>query len=205
MNSIFNSGKSVVLASGSAVRRKMLEDAFVEFRAEIPNVDEEALRLSMSSVGARPRDIADAVADMKAKKVSVRNPRDFVIGCDQVLELEGKAYGKAYSAVHLRSMLQMMRGKTHFLHSAAVVYDGGQPVWRHTATARMTMREFSDSFLDKYLLAGGEELTQSVGCYRIEDGGASLLSKMDGDMFVILGMPLLELLAYLGRSGAIAT
>ncbi len=203
MNRTVNSGKGIVLASGSKIRRQMLESAFVEFRVEVPSLDEEALRDSMSDIGAKPRDIANSIADLKARKVSLRCPEDFVIGCDQVLEVNETAFGKADSVQCLKKMLKMMRGRIHYLHSSVVVHEGGHPVWRHTATAIMTMRNYSDEYLDDYLLARGEDLLDAVGCYKIEDGGAGLLSKVEGDMFVVLGMPLLELLGYLGRRGAV--
>ncbi len=197
-------GDAIVLASGSATRRQLFAAAHVPVEAVAPRIDEAALRAGLAAEGASPRDIADALAEMKARKVADKRPDALVIGCDQVLEFEGAALGKADTLADLRAQMVALRGKRHALLSAAVIYDAGQPVWRHVGVARMTMRDFSDVYLDAYLDRNGADLLDSVGGYRIEGEGVRLFSRVDGDQFAVLGLPMLEILSYLALRGAIA-
>ena len=127
-----------------------------------------------------------------------------VFGADQTLEFEGGLYDKAESLEAARARLKLLRGKPHQLHSAVVVARDGQPIWREVATCTLTMRDFSDDFLEAYLIAEGEEALGSVGCHRLESHGAQLFSKIEGDYFAILGLPLLGLLDLLRKHGALA-
>ncbi|MBP7650812.1 MAG: Maf family protein, partial [Phenylobacterium sp.] len=145
----------------------------------------------------------DALAELKAVKISRSRP-GFVIGADQTLEFEGGLYDKAETVEAARARLKLLRGKPHQLHSAVVVARDGQPIWREVATCTLTMRDFSDDFLEAYLIAEGEEALGSVGCYRLESHGAQLFSKIEGDYFAILGLPLLGLLDLLRKHGALA-
>lgn len=194
----------VVLASKSAARRAVLEGAGVPFEAVVAGVDEDAVKAGLLGEGASVRDIADALAELKAIKVSRKSPA-LVIGADQTLEFEGKLYDKAETAEEARARLQALRGKAHKLHSAVVVAKDGAPIWREVATATLTMRDFSDAFLDEYLAVEGDEALGSVGCYRLEGPGAQLFSKIEGDYFAILGLPLLGLLDLLRRHGVLST
>ena len=194
---------SVILASKSAARRAVLDGAGVTYAATVAGVDEEAVKAAMLAEGASPRDVADALAELKAVKVSRARP-GLVIGADQTLEFEGGLYDKAETLAAARERLTALRGKSHRLHSAVVVARDGQPIWREMATATLTMRDFSDGFLDDYLAREGEAALGSVGCYRLEGPGAQLFSKIEGDYFAILGLPLLGLLDLLRRHGAVA-
>jgi septum formation protein len=186
----------VILASKSSARRAVLSGAGVPFDVATAGVDEDAVKASLLAEGATPREIADALAELKALRVS-RGRSAFVIGSDQTLELEGRLYDKAPSLEEARERLLALRGKTHKLHSAVVVAKEGAPIWREVVTAKLHMRDFSDAFLDEYLGLEGEELLGSVGCYRLEGPGAQLFSRVEGDYFTILGLPLFGLLEFL--------
>lgn len=195
---------SVILASKSAARRAVLDGAGVPYQALVAGVDEEAVKASLLAEGAGPRDIADALAELKAIRVSRGRP-DFVIGSDQTLDLDGELHDKAETVDAARERLKLLRGKTHKLHSAVVVAKEGAPIWREVVTASLTMRDFSDAFLEDYLETEGEHALGSVGCYRLEGPGAQLFSKIEGDYFAILGLPLMGLLDLLRRHGELAT
>jgi len=190
--------EAVILASKSAARRAVLEGAGVPFEVAVAGVDEESIKTGMLAEGASPRDIADALAEVKALRVS-RGRAGFVVGADQALELEGGLYDKAGTLAEARARLKLLRGKPHKLHSAVVVAKDGAPIWREVVTATLTMRDFSDEFLEEYLAREGEAALGSVGCYRLEDVGAQLFSRIEGDYFAILGLPLLGLLDLLRR------
>ncbi|WP_374469452.1 nucleoside triphosphate pyrophosphatase [Phenylobacterium sp.] len=192
----------LILASKSAARRAVLEGAGVPFESAVAGVDEDAVKASLLAEGATPRDIADALAELKAIRISRARPQ-FVVGADQTLEFEGRLYDKAENLEEARARLQALRGKPHRLHSAVVVAKDGAPIWREVVTATLTMRDFSDAFLDDYLRIEGEEALGSVGCYRLEGPGAQLFSRIEGDYFAILGLPLLGLLDLLRRHGVL--
>jgi septum formation protein len=193
----------VVLASKSAARRAVLEGAGVPFEVAVAGVDEDAVKASLLADGASPRDIADALAELKAIRVS-RSRSDLVIGADQTLELDGQLYDKAETVEEARARLKLLRGKPHKLHSAVVVAKEGTPIWREVVTATLTMRDFSDDFIEDYLAREGEAALGSVGCYRLEDLGAQLFSRIEGDYFAILGLPLLGLLELLRNHQVLA-
>lgn len=195
---------SVILASKSAARRALLAGAGVTHEADVAGVDEEAVKTTLLADGATPRDVADALAELKAIKVSAKRS-GLVIGADQTLDLDGTLYDKTETLEAARERLMALRGKTHKLHSAVVVAKDGAPIWRELATASLTMRDFSDAFLDEYLATEGDQALGSVGCYRLEGPGAQLFSKIEGDYFAILGLPLLGLLDLLRRHGELRT
>ncbi len=194
---------SVILASKSAARRAVLDGAGVAHDAVVAGVDEDAVKNEMLAAGAGPRDVAEALAELKAVRVSANRP-GLVIGADQTLDLDGKLYDKAPDLYVAWQRLSLLRGKTHKLHSAVVVAKDGKPIWREVVTATLTMRDFSDAFLDAYLASEGEAALGSVGCYRLEGPGAQLFSQIEGDYFAILGLPLMGLLDLLRRHGEIA-
>lgn len=194
---------SLLLASSSSVRLNLLRAAGVDARAEAARVDEELIRQGLEAEGAKPRDLADTLAEMKAAKIADRHPEAVVIGCDQVLEFSGQAWSKPATAQEARQQLVALRGKTHRLLSAVVVFEAARPVWRHIGVASLSMRTFSDSYLDGYLQRNWPRIGASVGGYMLEEEGARLFSSIEGDYFTILGLPLLPLLSYLGLRGFI--
>lgn len=196
------SGK-IILASKSAARRAVLDGAGVAHTVRVAGVDEDEAKTALLAKGASVADIAQALAELKAIKVS-HETTDYVIGADQTLEFEGRLYDKAESLEEARQRLKTLRGKPHMLHAAVVVAKDGAIVWREMVTATLTMREFSDDFLEGYLAAEGEAALGSVGCYRLEGPGSQLFSSIEGDYFSILGLPLLGLLDFLRRRGVLA-
>lgn len=192
----------LILASGSAARRAMLDQVGVEFSVEPPDVDEARLKKGLTGRGAD--EVALALAEAKALAVSDRRPDALVLGSDQILELDGTLMDKAGDLEGARARLRRLRGRSHSLHSAAALARGGEVIWSGADRAEMTMRPYSDAFLERYLAAEGGGLLGSVGCYRLEGPGAQLFEKVEGDFFTVLGLPLWAVLAELRRLGAIA-
>jgi septum formation protein len=195
----------LILASASPIRATLLRQAGLDFTTQTPRIDEAALRDAALAEGASPRDIADTLAEMKALRISARNPGALVIGCDQVLALGKAVLGKPADLAAARAQLLSLRDREHRLLSAAVVCQDGAPLWRHVSEARLTMRAFSDAFLDAYLARNTDAATGSVGAYRLEEEGIRLFSAIEGDYFTILGLPLLPLLSWLTLRGEIAS
>jgi septum formation protein len=194
----------VVLASTSASRAAVLRGAGVTFEATSPGVDEDAAKAALLAEGAGPRDVADALAELKAVRISSRAD-GLVIGADSTVDLDGQLFDKAGSIEEARERLLLLRGKPHKLHSGVVVARNGTPIWREVQSATLWVRPFSEEFLESYLQREGQALLGSVGCYRLEGLGAQLFSWIDGDYFAILGLPLLGLLDLLRRHGAMVT
>lgn len=181
----------------------MLEAAGLSFETLPARVDEESIRHALEAEGASPRDVADTLAEVKARKIAEKRPGALVIGCDQILELNRRIFAKPETPEEAREHLLALRGKTHRLLSAAVVCEEGRPVWRHVSEARLTMRDFSDSYLDSYIPRNWDKIRHSVGGYRLEEEGVRLFSALQGDHFTILGLPLLPLLSWLSLRGII--
>lgn len=194
-------GPRLILASASRSRQAMLDAAGVPFESIAPSVDEEAVKTAFLAEGARPRAIADALAELKALRISARRPDDWVLGADQVLACEGRLFSKAESMEEAREILRALKGRPHQLITAAVLARNGTAVWRHLETSELWMRDFSDGFLKTYMAAEGERLLQTVGCYFIEGRGAQLFAKISGDPFAIRGLPLLPLIEALRENG----
>jgi len=187
---------AVILASGSASRRALLAAAGVEAEAVAPNVDEESFRAALRAEGVPVRDQAMQLAEMKAVRVSQSRP-GLVIGGDQMLALGDEAFDKPCNLAEARSHLTRLSGQSHTLETAIVVYEEGRPVWRHLARPKLTMRPLSAEFIDDYVGKCGDRLLATVGAYQLEGLGAQLFSRIEGDYFSILGLPLLPLLDYL--------
>jgi len=194
----------IILASGSASRRAMLEAAGVPFEVVRPQVDEDAVKDALKADGIEARGLADALAELKAVAVSRRMPGRTVIGSDSIVALaDGVMLDKPDTRDRAAAQLRMMRGGTHRLVSAVVGARDGVPVWRHVDVAKLHVRSFSDAFLETYLDAEWPAIAGCVGCFRIEGPGVQLFSRLEGSQFTILGMPLLPLLGWLRDVGEI--
>lgn len=194
---------TIVLASGSRPRADMLANAGVPFTVDPAAVDESAVKSSMRASGADAATAAEALAATKAQQVSRRHVDSLVIGADQMLVCDGDWFDKPEDATMARRHLARLRGRSHELISAVCVVQGGTVLWHHVDAASLTMRPFSDRFIDEYLEKMGEKITATVGGYELEGLGAQLFSRIAGDCFTILGMPLLPLLDFLRGHGVL--
>jgi len=193
----------LTLASKSEIRLALLRNAGLEVSAIASRVDEEAIKQSLMAEETKPRDVADALAEAKARKVASKGVGGLVLGCDQVLEFEGRVISKSESSEDALELLKEMRGKRHSLLSAAVIYEDEKPVWRHVGVARLLMRDASDAYLHSYVERNWESIRHSVGGYKLEEEGVRLMARVDGDYFTVLGLPLVELLSYLTLRGTL--
>lgn len=193
----------LVLASGSQTRASLLRAAGLLCETRAPKLDETAVRQALEEEHTPPRDVADVLAEMKARKVALQDVEAPVLGCDQVLDLDGQIFEKPRTIDEARDHLEALRGKSHNLHSAAVLFESGAPVWRTVSVARMTMRDLSDAFLTDYLKRNWPGVGTSVGAYHVEAEGVRLFTQIQGDHFTILGLPMIPLLNYLGTTGRI--
>jgi septum formation protein len=196
----------LVLASQSASRRAMLDAAGVPYDAVAAQVDEESAKASLRAAKVAPRDLADALAELKALKVSALVPGALVLGSDSVVALaDGSLLDKPASRDDAAGHLRRMSDATHDLYSAAVIAEGGRPVWRHVDRARLVVRPLSDDFIEAYLDSEWPAIAGCVGCFRIEGPGVQLFAATQGNHFTILGMPLLPVLDYLRVRGVLAS
>lgn len=196
---------SLILASASAARAAMLRQAGLDFTIVPARVDEAEIKRGLQAEGASVREAAEALAELKALRGTPAGDDSFVIGADQMLACDGRWYDKPADLAEARAQLLALRGKTHELVSAVVLMRNGSAIWRHAETARLTMRDFSDGFLDAYLAQAGDAVLQSVGCYQLEGLGVQLFSRIQGDFFTILGLPLLPLLDMLRNHQLVRT
>jgi len=196
----------LILASQSSSRRAMLSAAGIPYDAMASAVDEEAAKAALKQEGIEARGLADALAELKSLKLSARHPADLVLGCDQVLVLaDGSLLDKPKDRDEAGAQLRQMRGSVIRLISAAVISEGGTPVWRHVDVARLTMRPFSEGFLSLYLDSEWPAISGCVGCFRLEGLGVQLFSRIEGSHFTILGLPFIPLLDYLRTRGVVAS
>lgn len=195
----------IILASGSEIRATLLRNAGLDFQTEVARIDEDSIKSALLAEAATPRDVADALAEMKARKVAGRRPGALVLGCDQVLEFGGALLSKPKSADDARDQLMSMRGKTHRLLSAVVLYQDAEPVWRHVGTVRLTMHHMSDAWIDDYVTRNWDSIRHAVGAYKLEEEGVRLFNRIEGDYFTVLGLPLLDLLSYLKLRGTVSS
>ncbi len=192
---------SLILASQSESRKRLLLQAGVPFAFEGPDVDEAPLKAKAFAEGRSVGETARILATAKARAVSARHENALVLGADQMLDCEGQRLDKARDAGEAKAQLRFLRGRPHRLVTAALLMRDGEAVWEHVAEAVLVMREFSDDFLESYCKALGPELQAGVGGYALEGKGAQLMAKVDGDFFGILGLPLVPLLAALRAHG----
>jgi septum formation protein len=191
---------SLILASASPSRRQLLANAGLLFAIEPAEIDEDEVKRSLAGRGS-PQELAETLAEMKAARVSARQPAALVIGADSTLACNGRMFDKPATLDAARKQLLTLRGQTHELFSSVVVARAGARIWHWSERARLTMRPFTEPFLDAYLARTGEPVLSSVGAYQLEGLGAHLFSRIDGDYFTILGLPLLPLLSFLAGHG----
>jgi len=194
---------TIILASASKTRADLLENAGIPVICEAAHVDEELVKENLAADGASAVEVASALAEMKAQRISSRHPEAFIIGGDQTLECEGQWFDKPADMTAVRQHMKMLRGKTHRLNAAVCVVQDGKLLWNMTDPAEMTMWNFDDAFMEKYIEAAGPDICDSVGGYRLEDLGAQLFSAVKGDYFTVLGLPLLPLLGFMRANGLI--
>ncbi|KAA0580260.1 septum formation protein Maf [Azospirillum sp. B21] len=191
----------LVLASGSRTRAAMLEQAGVSAILDKPLIDEDEVKAAGRAEGVPADAVAEALAELKAQRITRRHPGALVVGADQMLECEGRWFDKPADRAAARAQLLDLRGKTHRLVSCAVVVRNGERMWHKVDSARLTMRNFTEDFLDDYLDRVGDDVLHSVGAYQLEGLGAQLFQRVEGDFFTILGLPLLPLLGFLRVHG----
>jgi nucleoside triphosphate pyrophosphatase len=194
--------RPLVLASKSAVRHAMLREAGLAVEIQPADIDERAIERRAAT--SDPGEVAALLACEKARAIADRLPDRLVLGADQTLALGERRFSKPTDRVAAREQLKALRGKTHELHTAVALRRAGAVLFEHREVARLTMRAFSDEFLEAYLDAMGVAVTTSVGGYQLEKAGIQLFERIDGDHFVILGLPLLALLRFLRHEGCLA-
>jgi nucleoside triphosphate pyrophosphatase len=191
----------LILASASPSRRQLLSNAGLRFAVEPSGIDEEEVTLSLKGEKAGAQDIATTLAEMKAVRVSSRHPQALVIGADSTLACEGRLFDKPATLADARRQILSLAGKTHELCSSVVVARNGARLWHHAERGLLTMRPMSDRFVDAYLARAGQAVCASVGAYQLEGLGVHLFSRIEGDYFTVLGLPLLPLLSFLSEHG----
>ncbi|MEL7280631.1 MAG: Maf family nucleotide pyrophosphatase [Pseudomonadota bacterium] len=192
----------ITLASTSPIRSQLLRSAHVQFTTCTSDFDEEPVKAQLIKEKVAPYQIALALAAGKAEHVSMEKD-GLVLGCDQILALDDRLLSKPKTKDEARHQLVMLQGRDHMLLSAAVIFESTRQVWSHVGQVTLTMRDLSDKYLDMYLDRNWPKIQNSVGGYKLEEEGVRLFSKIQGDYFTVLGMPLVEVLEYLGRRGAI--
>jgi len=193
--------RQLILASSSATRRKMLDDAGLVYQAINAGVDEDSLKAAARAEGLNTRDAATMLAEMKAVKISNQNPGAYVIGSDQLLDLESEWFSKPENVGQAQSHLTKLSGKTHDLVTAAVIYRDGERIWQDVSVPKISIRTLSEQDIHHYITMMGEKITYTPGVYMIEDLGAQIISKIDGCPYAVLGLPLLEMLSFLRGHG----
>ena len=191
----------LILASASPSRRHLLHNSGLKFTAQPSGVDEEEVKQSLLAEKAGAREIATALAELKAVRVSARQPDALVIGADSTLVCEGRLFDKPPTLADARRQLLALAGRMHELWSAVVVAQGGARLWHHAECGRLTMLPLSERLIDRYLRRAGQAVCASVGAYQLAGLGVHLFSRIEGDFFTVLGLPLLPLLSFLASHG----
>ncbi|MGV6849836.1 MAG: Maf family protein [Marinibacterium sp.] len=195
--------RPLILASGSAIRASLLRAAGLDFTVKIARIDEESVKASLLAEAARPRDIADALAELKAGRIANRHPEAQVLGCDQVLALGNALLSKPRDRKEAMAQLSRLSGQRHTLYSAAVMFEDARPVWRHVGVVHLTMARLSPGYISDYVERNWESIRHAVGAYKLEEEGVRLFTRIDGDHFNVLGMPLMEFIGFLADRGDI--
>ncbi len=196
-----NMSAPLILASGSEIRATLLANARLDFEVLPARIDESALRAGLEAEEATPRDVADALAEYKARKVGGKRPEALVLGCDQVAAFKGTILSKPETPEVACEQLALLSGQTHHLMSAAVIYHHNEPIWRHVGLVRMTMRSLSAGYIESYVARNWDSIRHSVGAYKLEEEGVRLFTQIEGSYFNVLGLPLTELISYLILKG----
>lgn len=204
-SSLSGNQSPIVLASASPVRKTLLLAAGLDVDIIPAHIDEDEVKRGLKGEGVAAGDGATMLAEMKAQRISASQPGRLVLGADQILVCGGKWFDKPTDLNEARSHLRTLRGRPHELATSAVVVRDGRRIWHHTERPKMTMRPFTDSFIDDYLAHAGNDILSSVGAYHLEGTGVQLFSRIDGDYFSILGLPLLPLLAFLREHGVVGS
>jgi len=191
----------LILASASQVRSEMLSNAGVNFETQPVKIDEDTIKASLTAESAKPRDIADALAEYKAQRAGSKHPTSLVLGSDQVLDFQGELFSKPKDKYEACQHLSRLSGQRHTLYSAAVMYQDLKPVWRAVSKSTLHMRPLTEGFIENYVSDTWDDIRHCVGCYQIEGKGVQLFSRLEGDQFTIMGLPLLEILGYLRAIG----
>lgn len=194
----------IILASASPVRARLLRDAGLDPIVSPARIDEQAIRAALLAEGCPPHHLAGALAEQKARRGAARDSEALVIGADQILECNRRIFAKPADPADARAQIAALAGRTHHLLSAAVICQGTDVLWRHVTRVRMTMHKLTAGEIDAYVARHWPGIGQCVGCYRIEAEGVRLFSRIEGDYFAILGLPLIELLTWLRNRGDIA-
>lgn len=197
--------KRLVLASASEIRAQLLRNAQIPVDVEPARIDEESIKWSVLEAGGTPRDLADTLAELKARKIAQKSPEALVLGCDQVLDFEGTVLSKPESPENAVAQLTALSGKRHQLLSACVAYENAEPVWRHVGVVTLQMRQLSDTYINDYVERNWPDISYSVGAYQLEKEGSRLFLSISGDYFTVLGLPLLPLLNWLTIRGDISS
>lgn len=195
----------LILASASTTRQNMLRNAGLSFESLPVRIDEDAIRAALVAEDASPRDIADTLAEFKARRGSEKAPDALVLGSDQILTLKGAIFVKPKDREEAADHLRKLSGQTHHLYSAAVIYEQSKPVWRTVGSARLSMHTLSDAEIEAYLDRAWTEVEGCVGAYQAEALGGQLFSRIDGDWFSVLGLPVLQVLSYLRMRGMLSS